>query len=70
MNPIVIERCVLVAFAAFSDHCSFFPMSSSLLTEFQADLKRYSQSKGTIRFALDKPLPAAIAATLPLIANT
>jgi len=58
--PAFRYKGALVAFAAFSDHCSFFPMSSSLLTKFQSDLKRYSQSKGTIRFPLDKPLPAAL----------
>jgi uncharacterized protein YdhG (YjbR/CyaY superfamily) len=58
--PAFRYKGALVAFAAFSDHCSFFPMSSSLLTEFQADLKRYSQSKGTIRFPSDKPLPPAL----------
>ena len=58
--PAFRYKGALVAFAAFSDHCSFFPMSSSLLTEFQSDLERYSQSKGTIRFPLDKPLPASL----------
>ncbi|HXN47888.1 MAG TPA: DUF1801 domain-containing protein, partial [Bryobacteraceae bacterium] len=50
----------LVAFAAFSDHCSFFPMSAALIEAFKKDLEGYSLSKGTIRFPLDKPLPAAL----------
>jgi uncharacterized protein YdhG (YjbR/CyaY superfamily) len=50
----------LVGYAAFADHCSFFPFSGALLDEFADDLKSYSVSKGTIRFALDKPLPAAL----------
>lgn len=51
---------LLVAYAAFANHCSFFPASGELLQEFAADLKDYPCSKGTIRFAPDKPLPAAL----------
>ena len=50
----------LVAFGAFSGHCSFFPMNSSLIEAFKGELKNFETSKGTIRFALDKPLPAAL----------
>jgi uncharacterized protein YdhG (YjbR/CyaY superfamily) len=51
---------MLVAYAAFKDHCSFFPASGELLREFADELKDYPCSKGTIRFAMDKPLPAAL----------
>ena len=50
----------LIAFAAFSDHCSLFPMSSSLIAVFKDELKGFSTSKGTIRFPVDKPLSAAL----------
>ncbi|MBZ5544082.1 MAG: DUF1801 domain-containing protein [Acidobacteriia bacterium] len=50
----------LVAFAAFSNHCSFFPMSSSLIEAFKNELKGFPTSKGTIRFPVDKPLAAAL----------
>ena len=50
----------LVFFAAFSDHCSLFPGSGSLIEAFQDDLKGYHTSKGTIQFPVDKPLPAAL----------
>jgi uncharacterized protein YdhG (YjbR/CyaY superfamily) len=50
----------LVAFAAFSRHCSFFPMSLAVMAAFQDDLKKFYTSKGTIRFPVDKPLPAAL----------
>ena len=50
----------LVGFAAFSDHCSFFPMGGSVIEAFQSELKDYKTSKGTIRFPVDKPLPAAL----------
>ena len=50
----------LVAFAAFSNHCSFFPMSMAVIRAFKNDLKSFDTSKGTIRFPLEKPLPAGL----------
>jgi uncharacterized protein YdhG (YjbR/CyaY superfamily) len=50
----------LVAFGAFSQHCSFFPMSLSVIADLRDELKPYLASKGTIHFALDKPLPPAL----------
>ena len=50
----------LVCFGAFSNHCSFFPMNASLIERFRDELKGYQTAKGTIRFPLDKPLPAAL----------
>ena len=48
----------LVGYAAFAKHCSFFP--GALPKEFASELKRFSISKGTIRFPVDKPLPTAL----------
>jgi uncharacterized protein YdhG (YjbR/CyaY superfamily) len=50
----------LVAFAAFKDHCSFFPMSMAVIRKFKKDLKNFDSSKGTIRFPVDKPMPASL----------
>ncbi len=50
----------LVAFAAFTNHCSFFPLGSSVLDSFKKELKEFRVSKGTLHFPLDKPLPAAL----------
>jgi uncharacterized protein YdhG (YjbR/CyaY superfamily) len=50
----------LVWFAAFANHCSFFPGNSTLIKTFAEELKGYPTSKGTIRFPVDKPLPAAL----------
>ncbi len=58
--PAFRYKGALVAYAAFSDHCSFFPMSAALIETFKKDLEGYGLSKGTIRFPLDKPLPAAL----------
>ena len=50
----------LVAFGAWANHCSFYPMSAATLRNFQAQLKPFETSKGTIRFTTDKPLPVAL----------
>jgi uncharacterized protein YdhG (YjbR/CyaY superfamily) len=51
----------MVAFAAFKDHCSLFPMSKAVLAQFKHELKGNPQSgKGTIQFPLDKPLPSGL----------
>ncbi len=50
---------MLVSYAAFRDHCSFFPGAEPI--EIHRDeLKSYQTSKGTIRFAAQKPLPATL----------
>ncbi len=58
--PAFRYKGALVAFAAFKDHCSLFPMSGRALEAFRDELQGYSTSKGAIRFPLDRPLPAAL----------
>ena len=58
--PAFKYKGALVGFAAFADHCSLFPMNAALIVAFQDELKGYETSKGTIRFPVDKPLPAAL----------
>jgi uncharacterized protein YdhG (YjbR/CyaY superfamily) len=50
----------LVSYAAFKEHCSFFPMGSSAIEEFAEELQGFRTSKGTIQFPMDKPLPKAL----------
>ena len=57
--PAFKHKGVLVWFAAFSNHCSFFP-TASVIAAFKNELKGFSTSKGTIQFPTDKPLPAAL----------
>ena len=58
--PIVKYKGMLVGYAAFSKHCSFFPMSYAVIRKFKKELKDFSISKGTIRFPLEKPPTAAL----------
>ena len=50
----------LVYFAAFKNHCSFFPASTAVMETFADELQRYDLEKGTIRFPIGKPLPATL----------
>jgi uncharacterized protein YdhG (YjbR/CyaY superfamily) len=50
----------LVAFAAFKNHCSLFPMSMAVIRAHQDELQSFYTSKGTIRFTVGKPLPATL----------
>jgi len=57
--PAFKHHGVLIWFAAFSNHCSLFP-TASVIEAFKHELKRYSTSKGTIQFPVNKTLPAAL----------
>ena len=50
---------ILVSFAAFSEHCSFFPGAGPIEVH-KDDLKSFPTSKGTVRFTPDRPLSAAL----------
>jgi uncharacterized protein YdhG (YjbR/CyaY superfamily) len=47
----------LVHFAAFKSHVGFYPGGPSAIEAFKKELSQYKQSKGTIQFPLDKPIP-------------
>jgi len=57
-----LDGKMLVAFGAAAKHVSFYP--GAVVQEFKSLLRSYSTSKGTIRFAADKPLPATLVCKL------
>ncbi|OGS56334.1 MAG: hypothetical protein A3K60_08300 [Euryarchaeota archaeon RBG_19FT_COMBO_56_21] len=57
--PMYYYHGMLVGFAAFKDHLSFFP-GSSVMKKHEGELKNYDTAKGTIHFPMNKPLPAAL----------
>lgn len=57
--PMFKYKGMLAGFAAFSKHCSLFPTNAAM-EKCKKELKGYQTSKGTVRFPLDKPLPASL----------
>jgi len=47
----------LVYFAAWKNHVGFYPGGSSAVEVFKKELAPYKQSKGTVQFPYDKPIP-------------
>lgn len=60
MPALKLDGRFLVSYAAFKDHCSLFPASAKVVEACGEELKPYLFGKGTIRFTVDKPLPAAL----------
>lgn len=58
--PAFRQNGALVGFSASQEHCSFFPMNGHTVAQLADELKGYRTSKGTIRFTVSKPLPAAL----------
>jgi uncharacterized protein YdhG (YjbR/CyaY superfamily) len=50
---------MLVYFAAFKNHCSFFP-GSRMVSTLKTELKGFKTAKGTIQFTVEKQLPVAL----------
>jgi len=57
--PAFKHKRIVLWYAAFSNHCSLFP-TASVIAKFKDELKGYTTAKGTIQFAVDKPLPASL----------
>ncbi len=55
-----LDGVVIAGFAATAKGCSFFPFSGSTLGLLAADLKNYSQTKSSLHFAPDRPLPVVL----------
>lgn len=54
----------IAGYAAFKAHLSYFPHSGSVITALADELTDYATAKGTIRFAVDDPLPRDLVAKL------
>lgn len=55
--PAFHQNGVLVYYAAFKDHCSFFPGSVVTLRRFTEEVKPFDAGKGTLHFTVDRPIP-------------
>jgi uncharacterized protein YdhG (YjbR/CyaY superfamily) len=57
--PTFVQNGNLVHFAAYKHHIGFYPTSKAIV-KFKKELAPYEQSKGTIRFPLDRPIPLGL----------
>ena len=62
--PAYKHHGLLVGFASSSGLCTFHIMSVKVTRAHAAELKGYKLGKASIRFAPDKPLPAALVTRL------
>ncbi len=60
MPAFKVRGKAVAGFAAFKQHLSYFPHSSTVLPELRDEVAAYTTSKGTLRFTVDTPLPAAL----------
>ena len=57
MPAFKVQGKTVAGFAAFNKHLSYLPHSGSVLATLAADVAPYETSKGSLKFAIDKPLP-------------
>ena len=58
--PTYKQNGMLIAFAAFTSHCSIFPATRKLQSKFKEELKKFDVSGSTIRFQPGRPLSTAL----------
>lgn len=60
----LIDGVGIAGYSASKNHCSYFPMSGSVLSAVADRLEGFTFSKGALRFGIDEPLPEELLALL------
>ena len=60
MPAFKLQGKAVAGFAAFKHHLSYLPHSGSVLSALGDDLAGYDMTKGSLHFAIDRPLPKRI----------
>ena len=55
-----VDGRLLVWYAGWKAHCSLYPVTPAVRRALGPDITKFVVSKGTIRFPLDRPLPATL----------
>ncbi len=58
--PVFIQGKPIAGYAAAKQHCTYFPMSGSVIEKLKDELKSFDTSKGAIRFPIGSTLPARL----------
>lgn len=62
--PAFRHHGVLVTYAAFPNHCGFYPMSPPVMDAHAALVAPYREGKATLHFTPEAPLPEDVVAAL------
>jgi uncharacterized protein YdhG (YjbR/CyaY superfamily) len=49
-----------VSYASWKRHCSIYPLTDQFLAEHRTELEGYAQTKGSLHFTPERPLPDAL----------
>jgi uncharacterized protein YdhG (YjbR/CyaY superfamily) len=55
-----VDGKVVAGFAAFKNHLSYVPHSGSVIPKLSAETAGYEGTRGSLHFAIDKPLPKTL----------
>ena len=55
-----LDGKVIAGFAATSTGCSYYPFSGTTLKTLAGELESYSQTKGSLHFGPERPLPTSL----------
>jgi uncharacterized protein YdhG (YjbR/CyaY superfamily) len=64
MPAFKVQGKAIAGYAAFKNHCSYFPHSGSVLPELAEGLVAYEWTKGTLKFPIDQALPKDLVSRL------
>ena len=59
-----VDGTAVAGFAGAKNHCSYVPYSGSVTETLAADLAAYEVTQGTVKHAVDRPLPRPLVRTL------
>lgn len=59
-----VEGKVVAGFAAFKNHLSYLPHSGSVLARLVDQVSHFEQTKGSLHFSVDLPLPRELVTLL------
>lgn len=57
----------LLYIAAFKEHVSVYPVTSGMVAKHGRAIDPFRHAKGTLRFALDKPIPIRLVKKLAIV---
>lgn len=64
MPAMTLQGKAVAGYAAFADHCGYYPMSGDVVAAAGDAVADYEVTKGGLKFAADRPLPVALVRTL------